>query len=88
VVRDAFTFFKKRYFNAGMMLMNMPLIKKDDIFQKCRETIIKKCSYFFADQAVLNRIMTKRLMLQKQFMSLGKYYPEIIVHHFTNVRKK
>jgi hypothetical protein len=27
-------------------------------------------------------------MLQKQFMSLGKYYPEIIVHHFTNVRKK
>ena len=42
----------------------------------------------YADQDALNKSCTKRKMLPLIYNSKDKYYPEIVVHHFCNVRKK
>jgi len=86
VVRDAFRI-NKQYFNSGVMLVNHPLCLKTGLYEKARVIVIHK-KLIYTDQTALNRACTKRKMLPLIFNSKDKYYPEIVVHHFCNVRKK
>lgn len=77
----------KTYFNAGVLLLNMKMIRETKSFEKARNL----CRYkkmLYMDQDALNRSITKKKMLPLIFNSKDKYYPEIVVHHFCNVRKK
>ena len=76
----------KNYFNAGVMLLNMKKIRETGMFAKTREL----CRYkkmLYPDQDALNKTVTYKKMLPVKFNSKDKYYPEIVVHHFCNVRK-
>lgn len=76
----------KNYFNAGVMLLNMKKIRETGMFTKTREL----CRYkkmLYPDQDALNKTVTYKKMLPVKFNSKDKYYPEIVVHHFCNVRK-
>lgn len=86
VVRDAFRI-NKKYFNAGVMLVNHKECINTGLYEKTRYLIINK-KMLYADQDALNRACTKRKMLPLIFNSKDKYYPEIVVHHFCNVRKR
>jgi len=86
VVRDAYRI-SKTYFNAGVMLVNHAECLKTDMYEKARYLIMNK-KMLYADQDALNRACTKRKMLPLIYNSKDKYYPEIVVHHFCNVRKK
>lgn len=77
----------KTYFNAGVLLLNMKEIRKTKMFEKARNL----CRYkkmIYMDQDALNKSVSKKKMLPLIFNSKDKYYPEIVVHHFCNVRKK
>lgn len=76
----------KNYFNAGVLLFNMKLCKETKLFEKARELVNNK-KLLYVDQDALNRSVTKKLMLPTRFNAKDKYYPEIVVHHFCNVRK-
>ena len=76
----------KNYFNAGVLLFNMKLCKETKLFEKARELVNNK-KLLYVDQDALNRSVTKKLMLPTKFNSKDKYYKEIVVHHFCNVRK-
>lgn len=76
----------KKYFNSGVLLLNMKLIKETGYFEKTRKFINEKLSVY-PDQDALNKSVTKKLMLDEKFNAKDKYYPEIVVHHFCNVRK-
>lgn len=93
-VRDAFNWASpsrwkmyKTYFNAGVLLLNMKKIRETNMFKKARDL----CRYkkmLYMDQDALNNSVTNKKMLPLIFNSKDKYYPEIVVHHFCNVRKK
>ena len=93
-VKDAFNWASpsrwkiiKTYFNAGVLLLNMKMIRETKMFEKARNL----CRYkkmLYMDQDALNRSVSKKKMLPMIFNSKDKYYPEIVVHHFCNVRKK
>ncbi len=86
VVRDAYRI-SKTYFNAGVMLVNHKECLKTGLYEKARYLIEHK-KMLYADQDALNKSCTKRKMLPLIFNAKDKYYPEIVVHHFCNVRKK
>lgn len=75
------------YFNSGVLLLNMKMIRKTKLFTKARQMVATK-KMISPDQDALNFIVKKKLMLPEKFNSKDKYYDEIVVHHFCNVRKK
>ena len=77
----------KHYFNSGVLLLNMKAIRKTKLFKNSREMVATK-KMFSPDQDALNFIVKKKLVLPNKFNAKDKYYDEIIVHHFCNVRKK
>ena len=77
----------KHYFNSGVLLLNMKAIRKTTLFKNSREMVATK-KMFSPDQDALNFIVKKKLVLPNKFNAKDKYYDEIIVHHFCNVRKK
>ena len=91
-VKDAFNWsdpkrwFMKFYFNAGVLLLNIKKIKETKMFEKTR----KYCRYrkmLYMDQDALNLSAKKVLRLPLKYNSKDKYYPEIVLHHFCNVRE-
>ena len=79
--------FIRHYFNSGVLLINVEMIKKTKLFEKTRK-YMETHKLLFPDQDALNRCVTKKLVLPVIFNSKDKYYKEIVVHHFCNVRKK
>ena len=79
--------FVKHYFNSGVLLINMDMIRQTKLFKKTRE-YMQTHKLLFPDQDALNRCVTKKKVLPVIFNSKDKYYKEIVVHHFCNVRKK
>ena len=76
----------RHYFNSGVLLLNMKNIKKSKLFKKSRELVASK-KMISPDQDALNFLVKKKLILPERFNAKDKYYPEIVVHHFCNVRK-
>lgn len=77
----------RKYFNSGVLLLNMKNIKKTKLFKKSRELVATK-KMISPDQDALNFLVKNKLVLPEKFNAKDKYYKEIIVHHFCNVRKK
>ena len=77
----------RKYFNSGVLLLNMKAIRKTKLFTKARELVATK-KMPSPDQDALNFLVKKKLMLPEKFNAKDKYYKEIVVHHFCNVRKK
>ena len=77
----------RNYFNSGVLLLNMKMIRETKLFTKAREMVATK-KLPSPDQDALNFLIKKKLMLPERFNAKDKYYKEIVVHHFCNVRKK
>ena len=97
VVQDLFNWFYiyrwkfckngKKYFNAGVLLINVEKIKETKLFTRARTFLIEHRRHYM-DQDALNFLVKDKLMLPVKFNAKDKYYDEIVVHHFCNVRKK
>lgn len=70
------------YINAGVLLFNMPMMKKTGIFEKARELIRTK-KLVFADQSALIRSTTKKKMLQQKFNDQKFLHKHTVVRHFS-----
>lgn len=76
----------KKYFNSGVLLLNMKTIRETGMFERARKLVVNK-KMLYVDQDALNITVSKKLMLPEKFNSKDRYYPEIVVHHFCNVRE-
>jgi ABC-type multidrug transport system ATPase subunit len=74
---------KKDYFNAGVMLLNIPEIKKTGVFDKSLE-LIKTKKMMFSDQTVLNKFKTNFIYLPcgYRFNEQRSLRRNTIVKHF------
>lgn len=54
------------YFNSGVLLMNMKMIRETKLLQRCRDLVLNK-KMFFADQDALNRLVKHLLYLPRKF---------------------
>ncbi len=81
-----FRWFRKFYFNSGVLLLNMKKIRETEMFSRARQTCVKR-KMLYADQDALNKASKLVKHLPIIFNAKDKYYKEIIVHHFCNVRQ-
>ena len=75
------------YFNAGVLLLNMKKIRETKMFVKARKLCHDK-KMLYMDQDALNKSVKYKKMLPLKFNAKDKYFSDIVVHHFCNVRKK
>ena len=70
------------YINAGVLLLNMEMMKKTGIFVRSRELLRQK-KLTFADQSALLRCTTKRKMLPQKFNDQKFLHRHTVVRHFS-----
>ena len=75
-------FINPKYFNSGMLLMNMKKIKESRLLEKVRNFCSTK-KMAFPDQSGLNKFCKNKIYLPRQFNEQGKLKDNTIVHHFS-----
>ncbi len=70
------------YINAGVLLLNMPQIRKTGLLKKARELIRTK-KLVFADQSALIRSTTRKKMLPQRFNDQKFLHKHTVVRHFS-----
>ena len=60
------------YFNAGVLLLNMKLIKKTGLFEKARK-LLRESKLIFADQDALYYNTIRKLILPRKFNEQSKF---------------
>ena len=72
-----------RYFNSGVLLMNVDLMRKTDMFKKVINMVLTK-HLFFKDQTALNRCVThlKYFPDEFRFNEQRKVKPNTVIKHF------
>lgn len=84
IVKDRYghIFIRPKYFNSGMLLMNMKKIKETNLLEKVRYMCHKK-KMAFPDQTALNKYCKNKIYLPRKFNEQGKLKNNTIVHHFS-----
>ena len=72
---------KRNYFNSGVLLINFKRCNATQVFEKCLE-LIKNHNYFFVDQTPLNKLIQKRLKLNRKFNEQRSVRSDTVIKHF------
>lgn len=85
VVRDRYAKYIKgfRYFNSGVMLMNMRRLKANNSFEQVRNVCATK-KYLLPDQTALNKVIRKKLFLPRWFNEQKNPRQNTVLQHFSN----
>ncbi len=75
-------FINPKYFNSGVLLMNMEKIRESNLFERVKEMCLNK-KMGFPDQTALNKCSTKKLYLPRKFNEQGNPRKDTIVQHFS-----
>ncbi len=70
------------YINAGVLLLNMRLIRESELFCAARE-LIKTKKLPFADQSAIIRATTKKKLLPQRFNDQKFLHKHTVVRHFS-----
>lgn len=84
VVKDRYGrfFISPKYFNSGVLLMNMENIKKSNLLEKVRNICATK-KMKFPDQTALNKCCKKKLYLPRKFNEQGNPRKDTVIQHFS-----
>lgn len=74
-------FFKGNYCNSGVMLYNMPYIRRTGLFGKAREQVRKR-TMLMPDQSALNKMCEAKLVLPYRFNEQREIHPDTVFKHF------
>ena len=74
-------FINPKYFNSGVLLMNLKKIKETHLLEKVKELCLCK-KMAFPDQSALNKLTTKILYLPSKFNEQNKLKKDTIIQHF------
>ncbi len=75
-------FINPKYFNAGMLLINMKEIQKTKLFDRVKDMCQNK-KMSFPDQTALNKCCKNKLYLPRRFNEQGDLRKDTVVQHFT-----
>ena len=75
---------KQDYMNSGVMLFNMVECKKAGVFERAVELCAKRWM-MLADQAALNKAITKRKIVERRYNEQSERpHRDTVLHHFSN----
>ena len=74
--------FARDYLNSGVLLLNMRRIRKNGLFEQCRN----KCRYeemFMPDQSALNKLCRDKKICPRRYNEQRKRQEDTVFQHFT-----
>ena len=71
-----------RYINAGVLLLNMAMIRETGLLRKARH-LIKEKKLVFADQSAIIRSTTKKKLIPQRFNDQKYLHKHTVVRHFS-----
>lgn len=75
---------RRTYMNSGVMLFNVPECLKTGMFDKTVKLCAKR-RMMLADQAALNKAITRRKLMPRKYNEQGeKPREDTVLHHFSN----
>ena len=74
--------FSRDYLNSGVLLLNMPEIRRTGLFSRCRKRCAEK-KMFMPDQSALNKLSDKKIILPRIYNEQRKLHDDTIFQHFT-----
>lgn len=74
--------FSRDYLNSGVLLLNMPEIRRSGLFSRCRKRCAEK-KMFMPDQSALNKLSDKKIILPRIYNEQRKLHDDTIFQHFT-----
>ncbi|MBQ7172057.1 MAG: glycosyl transferase [Clostridia bacterium] len=76
-------FMGRHYFNSGVMLLNLPEIRRTGLFAAAADLCARK-RLFLPDQTALYRCTKRNKLLPRRFNEQKKYdRPDTVIQHFT-----
>ena len=69
------------YMNAGVLYLNMEMIRRTGLFEKARNLCITK-KMWFPDQSALNRLAEKKLFISTQYNEQRRLRKNTVIQHF------
>lgn len=79
-------FYRKDYLNSGVLLLNLDLIRKNELFEKAR----KRCQnvkMLLPDQTALNLYSNHKYIMNRKYNEQKKSTKETVFRHFTTTFK-
>ena len=70
------------YINAGVLLLNMKMIRQTGLLKKARE-LIKSKKLTFADQSAIIRATTKKKVISQRFNDQKSLHRKTVIRHFS-----
>lgn len=70
------------YVNSGVLLLNMDMIRKTGLFEKCRELCREK-RMFLPDQTAINRCASVKRVVQRKYNEQRRLRKDTVLQHFT-----
>jgi lipopolysaccharide biosynthesis glycosyltransferase len=74
-------FIYPRYMNSGVILLNLPEIRKTKLFEKARTRCVTK-KMVFPDQDALNHYLKKRFFIPSKYNSQRRLHSDTVIQHF------
>lgn len=78
--------FKKDYLNSGVLLLNLDLLKKNDILKKARKLCASK-KMLLPDQSALNILCKHKLVVDRKYNEQKSMQSDTVLRHFTTTFK-
>lgn len=75
-------FIKRDYLNSGVLLLNLEMIKKTRLFERCRERC-RNIEMFMPDQSAINKLATYKKICPRKFNEQRKLKRDTVFQHFT-----
>lgn len=73
---------EKDYINSGVLLLNMKLIREDDLFVQCRK-LCKSHKMLLPDQHALNLLSKNKLIVEDKYNEQKEIKEDTIFRHFS-----
>lgn len=84
LIRVPFT--RQKYMNSGVLIFNLPLVRKTNLFAKARE-MCRRRWMIMPDQTALNFCAKYKKIVAKKFNDQKEILPETVFRHFSNTFK-
>lgn len=88
IVKDYYgkVFLGPKYFNSGVMLINLKKVKETKLFEKAMQMCMDK-KMLLPDQSALNKFAKHKKYLPTRFNSQKKLYEDTVLRHFSMIIK-
>ena len=73
---------KRDYLNSGVLLLNLNVIRNNNLFREARKLCVSK-KMFMPDQSAINKLCRDKILCERKYNEQRKLHRDTVFQHFT-----